>query len=244
MWTIRRDNLWRYCVSSGLRSTLSFDLLPSCILFKQSSLIFALIACLISFFVTSVAMTLGRPRDKQSALDSVARPLILCIVSCISAFLVMLLTGFAIILLTKINFLWAILHFIGGIPVSNSSITFGTLLASLRIRQMNPSLKSLSSFMWLSSIEIHDSQLYSDSIWASYRLRAVFAPPRQDIPGVSTNLRIYSVLRISLLILALIVTVILCMHPFSCIRSPEILFLFIVLNLNSSHLQGIFFKSF
>ena len=100
-----RDNLWRYCVSSGLRSTLSFDLLPSCILFKHSSLILALIACLISFFVTSVAMTLGRPRDKHSVLDSVARPLILCIVSCISTFLVMLFTGLAIILFTKINFL-------------------------------------------------------------------------------------------------------------------------------------------
>ena len=35
-----RDNLWRYWVSSGLRSTLSFDLLPSCILFTHSSLIF------------------------------------------------------------------------------------------------------------------------------------------------------------------------------------------------------------
>ena len=76
-----RDNLWRYCVSSGLRSTLSFDLLPSCIFIMHSSLILALIACLISFFVTSVAMTLGRPRDKQSVLDSVARPLILYIVS-------------------------------------------------------------------------------------------------------------------------------------------------------------------
>ena len=38
-----RDNLWRHCVSSGLRSTLSFDLLPSCILFTLSSLIFVLL---------------------------------------------------------------------------------------------------------------------------------------------------------------------------------------------------------
>merc|ERR1711954_428359 len=124
---------------------------------------------------------LGRPRDKLSVLHSVARPLILLIDSCISTFLVTLSAGFAIILLIKINFLCEILHFIGGIPVSYSSITFGTLLASLRIRLMNRSWKSWSSFTWLSSIEIHDSQLYSKVgiICASCSLKAVFAPPRQ-----------------------------------------------------------------
>ena len=67
--------------------------------------------------------------------------------------------------------------------------------------------------MWLSSFENHDSQLYSKFgiICASYSLKAVVAPPRQNIPGVSTNWRISSVLLISFLILALIAT--LCPTP-------------------------------
>ena len=187
----------------------------------HSSLICVLIACLISFFVTSLAMMLGRPKDKQSALISVATQLILLIDSCISTFFVLLSAGSAIILFTKINFLLAILHFIGCIPVSYLSITFGALLSSFKIHLMKLSWKSWSSVMWLSSIEIHDSQLYSKVgiICASYSLKAVFAPPRQDIPGVSTNWRISSVLLISFLILALIVAVILSLHHFLWMRN-------------------------
>ena len=84
-----------------LRSTLPFDLLPSYILFMHSSLAFVFLACLISFFVNLFAMRLGRPKNKQSVLHSVARPFILLIDSWICTFLVMLSTGFAIILLTK-----------------------------------------------------------------------------------------------------------------------------------------------
>ena len=40
---------------------------------------FCLIACLIPFFVTSFATRLGRPKDEQSVLHSVARPLMLLI---------------------------------------------------------------------------------------------------------------------------------------------------------------------
>ena len=72
-----RANLLRNCVSSEVRYSLSFDLLPACILFMHSSLIFVLITCLISFFVTSFGMRLFRPKDKQSVLHSVPRSLVL-----------------------------------------------------------------------------------------------------------------------------------------------------------------------
>ena len=61
---------------------------------------------------------------------------------------------------------------------------------------------------------------------ASYSLKALFAPSRQDIPGVFINWRISSALPLSFLILALIVAVIFFLHPFS--RTPNIVLVYYV----------------